>query len=372
MGSSKQKSLLSKNTLPDPKQLILSLPAKRRKDLDALFHGDEQGFYGADGDLSMPIGKGRSLWLFGDVIVGSRDDIRSFELPRNSVGILNRNRKGTFKFKYYWRVENGRAKSFFPTPKAGEWLWPGVGCMINNKLYFFLHRFQTNNKKKYEAMRFRYVGFCVIRVANPQDAPDLWSLEFLSIPKPCHSVFWGNACFLDKDGFLYLWGASYGHRKKGTVMVRCPIEYLEKNKGKGWEYFVQCNPNPFWSYKSHSLYPLFSDRATEMSLCYLKKQKIFIVVYGGRRRNSIGIRISKDLKGPWSPYREIYDPPEYKWNKHYFCYAPKAHPEMSSDDNELLVTYITNSLYVKDVFKDKRIYYPKFISLKLKDCLSNK
>jgi len=404
---------------PNPKQLIVSLPAKRRKDLDIIFLRREKGFNGADADFSLPIGRGRSLWLFGDTLVGPRFNPPKYEMPRNAIGILHHNAKAKFvvpalagktnptvgadlfvcplyrantqvrpyknsfptdslkkerlpdpstlKFTFHWRTENRRARAFFPAPKAGQWLWPGSACVVNQKIYYFLHAFQTDNKNsKYDSFKFRRTGFRILRTDNPDDTPDNWNIEHINIPKLCDSVVWGISCFSGKDSFLYLWGATRGHRKKGTVMARCPFEFLEENKGKGWEFFVEGKSSPVWSYQSNYLHPLFSHRAPEMSLHYLEKQKIFLTVYGFHKDKSLGLRIARNIEGPWSHYQEFYRPPERDWNKHYFSYAPKAHPELSPDGNELFITYISNSLYPRDVFIDKRIYYPKFLALKLK------
>jgi hypothetical protein len=59
-------------------------------------------------------------------------------------------------------------------------------------------------------------------------------------------------------------------------------------------------------------------------------------------------------------------PPDAKWSKNYFCYAPKGHPELSPKGDELPITYITNSHKVSDILHDQRIYYPRFISLPIK------
>jgi len=372
---------------PDPKQLIVSLPAKRRKDLDVIFLRKEQGFNGADADFSLSIGKNRSLWLFGDTLVGPRFNPPEYQMPRNAIGILHHNFVGDaymrprnrgilqytpteLKFTFYWRTEERRAKAFFPAPKAGQWLWPGSACILHKKIYYFLHSFQTDNKhSKYDSFKFRRTGFCILRTDNPNDPPDKWRVEIVNVPKLCHSVFWGVSCFPGKDGYLYLWGPTCGHRQKGTVMVRCPFEFLEENKGKGWEFLVEGKSNPVWSYQSNHLHPLFNHRAPEMSLHYLEKQKIFLTVYGFHKDKSFGLRIARNLEGLWSQYQKIYSPLEDRENEHYFSYAPKAHPELSPAGNELLITYITNTLYPKEIFEDKDLYYPKFLSLKLRSHL---
>jgi hypothetical protein len=112
---------------------------------------------------------------------------------------------------------------------------------------------------------------------------------------------------------------------------------------------------------------MFKDRPTEVSLNYFKKQKLFVTVYGYYKKGSIGLRVSRNIEGPWSSFLEIYKPPDIEWSKKYFSYAPKAHPEISDNNNELLITYITNSYQPMDIFEDHRVYYPRFISLSISD-----
>ncbi|NLN79114.1 MAG: hypothetical protein GX141_09375, partial [Armatimonadetes bacterium] len=49
-----------------------------------------------------------------------------------------------------------------------------------------------------------------------------------------------------------------------------------------------------------------------------------------------------------------------------FSYAVKGHPELSTNPNELIVTYATNSTEFADMFNDARLYWPRFVRLTFK------
>lgn len=347
------------------RSVFSSSQARPREELEVLFRRGEQGFRGADADLSIPLGRGKSLWIFGDTLVGQRDSL-PLEMPRNSMGILRTNRAGEKSFRFYWKTEKGKARAFLTDPRPGQWLWPGTMCLAEENLYLFLRRFQTCNAVRSEAFRFRYVGPYELRVENPHDDPFDWEIHPLQAPPLARSILWHSGCIAAPDGFLYLWGGRRGARGHGTLMARCPLHELNRPGSIQWEYYAQDAGGPAWSFRPLRMAPLFPGWAAEMSLFYLKKQKVYITVYGHHRENSIGVQLARSMEGPWTPYYPIYRPPDAQWSKNYFCYAPKGHPELSPPGGELLITYITNSHKVSDILHDQRIYYPRFISLPLK------
>lgn len=349
-----------------PEHIFSSLKARRRKDWDQLFLKAPQNFQGADMNLSMPWKKGKSLWLFGDTLVGKRNP-PDFVMPRNCVGIVNQNGKNREKpsIEFFWNEKNGKPISLLPPVRSGEWIWPGTFFKIEKKLYFFLHRFQYMTKGNKWGFNFDYTGFVIYRVENPLALPSDWEIVKLKNSNLAHSVYWGISSVTGKDGYVYQMGTARGSRKHGTLLARCPFEELIKGEVKNWEYYFNNESGEGWKKDSTKLTPLFEDSTYEMSIHFIKEKKAWLIVYG-LRKSQIGIRTAPSLTGPWSPFVEIYDPPDPGWHADYFSYAPKGHPELQTDQNELLLTYITNSMKIEDLFEDQRIYYPKFLSLKYK------
>ena len=66
----------------------------------------------------------------------------------------------------------------------------------------------------------------------------------------------------------------------------------------------------------------------------------------------------------WSAPRIVFRTPEMSWDKSYFCYAAKAHPELSRQEDELLVSYVCNADNFWKMAADARIYRPQFLRLK--------
>ena len=77
-------------------------------------------------------------------------------------------------------------------------------------------------------------------------------------------------------------------------------------------------------------------------------------------------RTAPDPYGPWSDPIILYRCPEEEWHESIFCYAAKAHPEITSAPDELIVTYVTNSYDFDRIEADARLYRPRFLLIRFK------
>jgi hypothetical protein len=89
---------------------------------------------GSDDAYSIQLGPNRVLWLFGDTLISSKDEIVPrlpdyVKMPRNSVGIMHGLNPATASIDFYWGNKNSadNPKSFFVNPDVDEtnWFWPG-------------------------------------------------------------------------------------------------------------------------------------------------------------------------------------------------------------------------------------------------------
>ena len=128
-----------------------------------------------------------------------------------------------------------------------------------------------------------------------------------------------------------------------------------------WRFFSDGN----WQSDVNGISELFNGAATEYSVSYQPVIKKYVTIYteNGMSRN-IMMRLAPTPVGPWGTARRIYQCPDCDWHRTYFCYAAKAHPEISRED-ELMVTYVCNSTDFWQMAKDARIYRPRFLRIKL-------
>ncbi len=107
-----------------------------------------------------------------------------------------------------------------------------------------------------------------------------------------------------------------------------------------------------------------------MSVSYLAGVKKFAAVYSQVFSPEIVVRLAARLEGPWEEPIVAYRCPEVSWDSRYGCYAGKAHPELTSGPGELFVTYASNSKDIADQFRDLRLYWPRFVRIKV-HCAGN-
>ena len=79
---------------------------------------------------------------------------------------------------------------------------------------------------------------------------------------------------------------------------------------------------------------------------------------------SLTVRYAARPEGLWSEAETICDLPKSE-NKNLISYAGKAHPHLTAENGTLL-SYVTNSLNIQDIFDDDALYYPRFVKFPAK------
>jgi len=93
-------------------------------------------------------------------------------------------------------------------------------------------------------------------------------------------------------------------------------------------------------------------------------RRVCIFAWYGFSKN-IAMRFAPDPWGPWSELRRIYACPEAERGKDVFCYAAKGHPDLSAAPDEIIVTYVANSLDFDQMAADATLYRPRFLRVRI-------
>jgi hypothetical protein len=332
---------------------------------DALFTKTD-GWTGADGAYSLPLTDEVTLWLFGDTWIGPVVDGRHKDatMINNSIALQTGKNSAAASVKFFWgSMQQGEPAAFFK-PEAGKgFFWISHGIVTGEKLYIFLmHIVKTGEESVFG---FKQVGTSLAVIDNPKDDPSEWRIHQHKVPYGRYSkngdLFFGSAVMKDDD-FIYIYGAdedwSKGVGGRSMIVARVPADMMI-DFGQ-WRFFN----NGQWQAELAGTQGLFAGTATEYSVCYQPSIGQYIAVYTeiGLSEN-IMMRLSPTPTGPWSDAYRIYECPEVKWHKTYFCYAAKAHPEISAKD-ELIITYACNSTDFWQMASDARIYRPRFLKIK--------
>ncbi len=145
---------------------------------------------------------------------------------------------------------------------------------------------------------------------------------------------------------------------RSLLVARMPLAARDVVDFSRWRFFT----GEEWAPEAGRAVSLFEGAAREMSVSFLPGRGRFLAVYSycGLSADVLG-RLARNPEGPWGRPATLYRCPESKWNKDYFCYAGKAHPELAHGDNEVVITYAANSWNEKDHERDLRIYWPRFV-----------
>ena len=146
----------------------------------------------------------------------------------------------------------------------------------------------------------------------------------------------------------------------GRSMIVARVRFDEMTDFGKWRFLNDGR----WQPDMTGISEHFNGTATEYSVCYQPAIKRYVAIYteNGMSKNIL-MRLAPTPVGPWSSAYKVYECPEVNWHKTYFCYAAKAHPEISKK-GELIVTYVCNSNDFWQMAADTRIYRPRFLRIK--------
>jgi hypothetical protein len=331
---------------------------------------------GADAAYSIPIGNGKTLWLFGDTFLRPRGT--SLQMVNNSVAI-QQIRDGQVNnidhdpLKFFWRQTHNNNHSFFEDANAnsaGHWLWPLDGISANGKLFEFINEIRKSENAT-PAFGFATTKQLFLKVENVGEPADKWKMTFSNIEAPDVQV--GNAVTQDEQ-FAYVYCSYYpareGMNQHPQVVIRLPLDKLDKlNKSDARDLYKTAEvwgSNGRWI-KSSTGQPkiVMQDGAPEFSVTRVKGfEGYFAVYFPSGFGTKIMLRHAPRPEGPWSELQCIYDCPVDA--ERFFVYSAKSHPELCTNNGELCVTYCEN-IKSSDLtsLAPEKFYFPHAIRLRI-------
>jgi len=349
-----------------------SQPGLRVEELpqyNALFER-RTGWTGADGGYSVALADDKILWLFGDTWYGEVRGGRHMDavIIHNSIAIQRGQMPPGASVEFYTGLSpSGIPRAFVQPDDNSGWFWIYDGIRVGKGLYLFLVQLERTVDRK--SFGFKIVGSQMGHVPNYGDAPGNWRLTRHRIPwgrfAAAGDTLFGSS-LLKADKYIYIYGTAEDVngeiRRKSMILARVPENKLDQFDQ--WRFYSAGK----WSTDFNKSSGLCSDMANEFSVSYLPAVGKYVVVYTekGFSRN-IAMRFAPDPWGPWTDPRRIYACPEADRGKDVFCYAAKGHPDLSSAPDELIITYVANSLDFGKMAADATIYRPRFLKVRFRD-----
>lgn len=303
---------------------------------------------GADSAYSVDLGDGRTAWIYSDTFMGEVDENggRPKDSPflRNSIivdegGELTTHTGGT----------QAAPETLVTVPGADpaqRWYWFGDATLEGDKLRVLLLEMKSTGSGPFD---FAFVRNAVATF----DTADL-SLDGIT-QLPVTTVHWSSAIYEDPDdGYTYIFGVEDNQAQKYAHLARVRTGSLTTG---AWEYFADGD----WVTGADASTRILEGVSNEFSVS--RFQGKFTLVTGDATEPfsaKIVMYRADDVEGPYTGKTELYTTPETGGN--VYTYNAKAHPNLG-DGDRLLVTYNVNSIVSDDLYRDARIYRPRYIDV---------
>ena len=316
---------------------------ERDQHYTALFDRSE-GWLGADGAYSVPLGDGRTLWLFSDTLVGHKGQPDSITMLHNSLAL---EQSGNLAFD---------ARQLFTPPDGKGWFWVYQGYTVKpDECWVFLGQFkQAPGPAGFD---FAFVGSWLAHLSVPtKGLPRV--LEYQPLPHwPTFAggkadIHFGTASLV-KDGYLYIYGtADRGGYDKQLLVARAPLQ--DWRSVAGWSFYAG---NQTWSKECAQARPLVPTVSNELSL-FRDDQEYTLVT---QVVDDILLYRAENPWGPFLPAGKLGHVEEKEPG--VITYNAKAHPHLRDAQGRWLITYNRNAPPLERVKADPSIYRPQFFRL---------
>lgn len=329
------------------------------------------GWLGADDAYSVPLGPGKSLWLFGDTFVGGENaELRSQAktMVRNSVGISLCRPNANCSMRYFWtRPRVPKPRSFFDTGIDDLWYWPMDGFLEGKTLYVALMAVRNKpNAKPTDVFGFEIAGTKLATITNPQASPSKWHIAIQDLTD---AHLWAGVSIV-RDGSYLIWYTRMGNGEgRGYMTAMRILPNKMALPSSAWGY-LRTDGQWVPGLPNEGAMHLIDQPISEMSVRFHPSIGKWIALSIGPEFPSprAVARSADSPLGPWSAPQTIYEFPEMKtatpgYDKDTFCYAVKEHTEF--DDGKIVLTYACNSMVVSKVVANMDLYRPRVVILDL-------
>jgi hypothetical protein len=347
---------------------LLSLPrasAQCRPDFP-LEAGKPMGWQGGDAAYSIPLPDGRDVWIFGDTLYGPKRVVEGHDPQQvhNSLGISTCTH-GQWHIDYViQRDASGKAVSYFSPTDTKHWYWALDGFYANGDLWVTLLCIRHAAKPQPWAMDFETCGSDLAHISHLERKPRDWEVNILPLVADGVGAYPSATTVVDGK-YAYLF-ALYEHHDRPLLATRIPLNGLTA-PAENLEYLAADGTwkRGFEPAKAKEVMKLGS---TELSIRYHPAQHEWraVLFQPGMFSSKMITRTAPALTGPWTDGDVLYTVPEMQpgpaRDKSVFCYAGKEHPEFETKKNEIVATYVCNTMDVPGLVKNLSIYHPKVVT----------
>jgi len=334
----------------------------------------KDGWLGGDGDVSVPISKTQTLFIFSDTYVGNKNQQSRLEpgmkMVSNTVAVETCLPDGKTGVEYFWNnMYADNPQPVFKSFTNRYHYWVNDAFMYKTSLYVVLQKVAPKQgAAPDDFFGFSLSGITLAKITNPSDPPIQWKIELIPLKGFAYAVM-GIHCHAIQDKFLYFFVSRNGN-DNFQFFVRKKLDAID-NPEKPFEYYAI---NRTWKtgINADDMDTVINGfRANTVN--YHSDIKQWVMVCDIKfLENKIKIRTASLLTGPWSEEKIVYEVPEVtpgtiSYSKSNFCYLSReCIQNYDPKTHTMLITYDINNSSFSEINSNPKIYTPKVITVSLK------
>lgn len=318
-------------------------PDFRVLDLGPAFRGANARVLGLDGAFSVSLGQGRSLWIFGDTLLGSwqpNGDRTFTAMPPNTTAIVD-DRDWVTGYSHAQFVGKPDPVALLTPTKPTYRPWPLDAVREGKTLrQFFVEIEPTGNNGP---INFRVTGTGVASTTGLPGSPYgqntvLW---------PAEAPSFGASVMRWQDAWYLYAGGMQTHLARATGPLDRPASYRYwAGDGRWVTDPMQAVPLP--------------GSGPEVSVRYNSFLKAFVMIYVPPLGKTVEARFAPEPWGPWSEPTRLADC-QPAGDPQAMFYGAKQHAELDVDGGrEIVVSYNTNT-EEKRLAQRPDLYWPRLL-----------
>ena len=333
-------------------------------DVGVMFAENPHRMVGQDGAFSIPLAPGRTLWFFGDTLIGRRPPPRqslwtidgkpvgpadmtgrgTFEQMINNTGLVLNHQSGAERLDDFRYITGGDRRLRALIPLEGDEhpdrdrIWCQHGIALGGRIVLSFIKVKMLDDGPLP-VNFEIVG-SGLAVGSSRD----WI--FRRVVRDGNSILWTAeqphfaTAFLKPDGddFIYCYGTVKQSDTQNCYLARVPASEIERPER--WEYLANCEGA--WSTRVSDATVLFSGMPSELSVSWNDHLGAYLAVHS---LDLTGKIVGRTAPRPWGPWSEpvtlwtVTKPHPFPYMQ--LIYAAKEHPELSGDGGRrIYLTYI--------------------------------
>ncbi len=336
------------------------------KDLGPQFIDNPHKMVGQDGAYSIPLQSGKSLWFFGDTLIGKRipgeslwypggkpigsqdlSGVGGFEKMLNNCGLILDQKTGNNGLKNFSYIldENGEIKQLIPRlvdeDKDEYRIWCQHGIALNDKIYLSFIKIRMLPENVFP-VTFEIVGsgFAVGSEKDWNFERVIFNNDYL-IWKKNEPRFASAIYFDQKENWLYLYGVLPDVNK----IQQCYVARIKPNNIEHIDKYEYLNSEKLeWTKNIKEAKPIFSGVPNELSVSFNNYLNCYLVIHSLDLTGKIIARTAQTPFGPWRDPIVLYEVKVYREKELPYpalTYAGKEHPELSDKNGKIIyITYI--------------------------------